>query len=64
MVMLGYQEAGALQPLPLLETLFRDQTALDRQLLKAIGVLIVLKANDLVLGKTPQLHYVAAPRHA
>jgi len=48
-------EAGALPPLPLLETLSRYQTALDRQLSKAIGELMVLKANDLAQVQQTQL---------
>ncbi|OQW88123.1 MAG: hypothetical protein BWK72_10310 [Rhodoferax ferrireducens] len=42
-------EASALPPLALLETLSRYQTALDRQLSKAIGELMTLKAHELAL---------------
>lgn len=42
-------EASALPPLKILETLSRYQTALDRQLSKAIGELMTLKANELAL---------------
>ena len=39
-------EIGALPPLPLLETLSRYQTTLDRQLSKAIGEMMALKAQE------------------
>lgn len=51
-------EAGALPPLALLETLSRYQTTLDRQLSKAIGELMVLKANEIAKLKLAQLHPV------
>lgn len=51
-------EAGALPSLALLETLSRYQTTLDRQLSKAIGELMVLKANEIAQLKLAQLHPV------
>jgi hypothetical protein len=46
-------EAGALPSLPFLDTMARYQTTLDRQVSKAIGELMVLKANASVLLETP-----------
>ena len=46
-------EAGALPPLPFLDTMARYQTTLDRQVSKAIGELMVLKANANALLNTP-----------
>lgn len=54
-------EAGALPPLPLLETLSRYQTTLDRQLSKAIGELMVLKANEVAQLNPSQPQPVITP---